>query len=299
MSEIKETTSVVTSENLAEFQAQKLGLATQEPEAVAAEEAEPVAEQEESSEPVEAEKEATDTEKKQNPKLEKRFSELTKQREIARQEAAREREAREALEARLRALEQQANPQQAREANEKPTPAQFSDAFEYAEALAEWSAEQAIVNLKKEESEKQAQAEREKVIKSWNAKLEAAKAELPDYEDMVASSDVVVGDHIRDAILESDVGPKILYHLAENPEIAEKLSSLSTASALREIGKLEARFEKVEAPAAKAVSVSKAPAPIAPLKAKGSALDVNIDSKGEFHGTFQAWKAARLAGKIR
>ena len=116
---------------------------------------------------------------------------------------------------------------------------------------------------------------------------------------MVASSDVVVGDHIRDAILESDVGPKILYHLAENPEIAEKLSSLSTASALREIGKLEARFEKVEAPAAKAVSVSKAPAPIAPLKAKGSALDVNIDSKGEFHGTFQAWKAARLAGKIR
>jgi len=299
MSEIKETTSVVTSENLAEFQAQKLGLATQEPETVAAEEAEPVAEQEESSEPVEAEKEATDTEKKQNPKLEKRFSELTKQREIARQEAAREREAREALEARLRALEQQANPQQARESNEKPTPAQFSDAFEYAEALAEWSAEQAIVNLKREESEKQAQAEREKVIKSWTAKLEAAKAELPDYEDMVASSDVVVGDHIRDAILESDVGPKILYHLAENPEIAEKLSSLSTASALREIGKLEARFEKVEAPAAKAVSVSKAPAPIAPLKAKGSALDVNIDSKGEFHGTFQAWKAARLAGKIR
>jgi len=299
MSEIKETTNVVTSENLAEFQAQKLGLATQESEPVAAEEAEPVAEQEESSEPVEAEKEATDTEKKQNPKLEKRFSELTKQREIARQEAAREREAREALEARLKALEQQANPQQIREANEKPTPAQFSDAFEYAEALAEWSAEQAIVNLKKEESEKQAQAEREKVIKSWNAKLEAAKAELPDYEDMVASSDVVVGDHIRDAILESDVGPKILYHLAENPEIAEKLSSLSTASALREIGKLEARFEKVEAPAAKAVSVSKAPAPIAPLKAKGSALDVNIDSKGEFHGTFQAWKAARLAGKIR
>jgi len=36
MSEIKETTSVVTSENLAEFQAQKLGLATQEPETVAA-----------------------------------------------------------------------------------------------------------------------------------------------------------------------------------------------------------------------------------------------------------------------
>lgn len=299
MSDTRQASNVVTSENLAEFQAQKLGLASQEPEIVAAEEAEPIAEQEESSEPVEAEKEATDTEKKQNPKLEKRFSELTKQREAARQEAAKEREAREALEARLKALEQQSNPQPIRNMDEKPTPAQFSDAFEYAEALAEWSAEQAIAKREKEETERKAQAEREKVIKSWNEKLEAAKSELPDYEDMVASSDVVVSDQIRDAILESDVGPKILYHLAENPQVAEKLSSLSVASALRELGKLEARFEKVETPAARPVSVSKAPAPISPIKGNGNALDVNIDSKGEFHGTFQAWKAARLAGKIR
>lgn len=73
--------------------------------------------------------------------------------------------------------------------------------------------------------------------------------------------------------------------------------------ALREIGKLEARFEKQETAEEPARSKpvaqkSKAPAPISPIKA-GSAVETPIDSKGEFHGSFQAWKAARLAGKIR
>jgi hypothetical protein len=89
---------LVTSENLAEFNANKLGLAQ---ETVAAE-AEP-----DGSEP---EVEAAAGEKKQNPKLEKRFSELTKQREAARQEAERERTTREALEVRVRELESKANP---------------------------------------------------------------------------------------------------------------------------------------------------------------------------------------------
>jgi len=77
----KQAANLVTNENLAEFNAQKLGLATQETPTEAAE-AEPVVEQER-SEP-EAETEAAAGEKKHNPKLEKRFSELTKQREAAR-----------------------------------------------------------------------------------------------------------------------------------------------------------------------------------------------------------------------
>ena len=121
---------------------------------------------------------------------------------------------------------------------------------------------------------------------------------MPDFEDMVSSSEVAVSDQVRDAILESDIGPKILYHLAENPEIGDKLAKMSTINALREIGRLEA---KLEAPTGseKPVSVSKAPAPIKPIKAMGSTLDSKIDSNGEFHGTYAQWKAARQSGKIR
>ena len=290
----KEAGQVLTSENSAEFYANRLGLANQpEVEAVQTEPTEEV----ERSEP-EIEEKEQEEKPKANPKLERRFSEITKQREEARKEAQQERQAREALEARLAALERQPAPQ-APKVDEEPQPSQFNDAFEYAKALAEYTADKRIAEMKQDEAKAKAEAERQKVIDQWASKVQKAKADLPDFDDIVASSDVVVNDDIRDAILESDVGPQILYHLAENDDVAKKIAGLSAKQALREIGKLEARFEVKETkPEAAPVVRSKAPAPINPLRGSSPA-DVPLSSNGEWHGTFQAWKEARKAGKIR
>jgi hypothetical protein len=294
----KEAGQVLTSDNAAEFYANRLGLA-ESPAPAEAEKSEPT-EAVEQSEPEEAEAEAKqEGERKQNPKLERRFSEITKQREEARKEAQQEREARQALEARLAALENRGQPK-ANPVDEKPQPSQFSDAFEYAEALAEYTADQRIANMKREEAEAKQAEERQKVINQWSSKVEAAKANLPDFDDIVASSDVVVNDDIRDAILESDVGPQILYHLAENDEIAKKIAGLSPKQALREIGKLEARFEaKPEAEKPAPIVRSKAPAPIQPIRGGKNTPDVPLDSNGVFFGTAAQWKELRKAGKIR
>ena len=282
----KEASQVLTSENSAEFYANKLGLADQpEPEAV---ETEPEQEEDQSEPTQDEAKPAED--KKQNPKLERRFSELTKQREQAKAEAEAERNRSAQLEARLKALEQQAVPQK-QSVNSEPQPGQFQDAFEYAKALAEFSTEKAL----SERDQRDAQA---KIIQSWTAKLEKVKADIPDYDEMVSTANVVVSDEIRDAILESDVGPRILYDLAENIEFAQKLAQMPVSKALREIGKLEAKYDKAEAPKETVVK-SKAPAPVRPLKAGNGAADIPINSNGEFHGTYQAWKEARRAGKIR
>jgi hypothetical protein len=311
----KEAGSVVTSENYMEFASNRLGLAEKAPVEAVAEtsneevtETEPKEQAEVQSEPETTETETKATEeKKQNPKLEKRFSELTKQREEARKEAAREREQREALESRIKELEGKVEPKPVEE-NVKPQPSQFNDAFEYAEALAEWSAEQAILNREKAEAERKEQEQRQNVIKSWNQRLETVKADLPDYDEMIASaSDITVSDAIRDAMLESEQGPRILYHLAENPELAEKLNSMSQVSALREIGKLEAKFEanitskeaKTEAETKPSIARSKAPAPISPIKTSSAVADVGVTADGEFHGTYQQWRESRKAGKIR
>ena len=84
-----QASQVLTGENAAEFYAQKLGLA-QAPaptEAVVEETpAEPSPEAEQSESEVKEEAKPTE-ERKQNPKLEKRFSEITKQREEARKSA--------------------------------------------------------------------------------------------------------------------------------------------------------------------------------------------------------------------
>jgi superfamily I DNA and/or RNA helicase len=296
----KEASQVLTSENAAEFYANRLGLAESPTETEAVEETEPVAEDDQ-SEPKEAEKEANqEGERKQNPKLEKRFSEITKQREEARKEAQNERQARVELEQRLAALEQQRQPQQQSYVDQEPQPSQFNDAFEYAKALAEFSTEKALAERDRQVAQQREQEAQQKIIQSWAQKVQEAKAELPDFDDLVASSDVVVNNAVRDAILESDVGPKILYHLAENNDLAKKIASLSPNAALREIGKLEAKFEvNPETKQTTPVVRSKAPTPIQPIRGGQGKADVPISADGEFHGSYQAWKAARKSGKIR
>ena len=290
--EPKQAGNIVTSETLEAFNAEKLGLAERAPSE--AEQSEPEVEAEQS------EPEATD-EKNQNPKLERRFSTLSNARDQAKAEAQKEREARETLEARVKELEGGAKPETKSPADAKPKPEQFTDAFEYAEALAEYSAEAALANRDKQDAEKRAAVEQAKLIKGWETRLKATKAEIPDFAEMVESSTVTVSDAIRDAILESDIGPRILYHLAENEDFALKLNEMPLITAIREIGKLEARLEKpVEsAQSVQSVTRSKAPAPISPIRGAASGSDFKVDSKGEFHGSYQNWKAARQAGKIR
>jgi len=296
--EAREAQSVVTSSNAADFYAERLGLAEVQEEPEAVEQTEPEAESEQLSEPI-AEEEATEAEKPKD-KLEKRFSKVTKRAQDAEAKA-------EQLEARLRDLEARANPQtiaQTANVNDKPQAGQFNDAFEYAEALAEWSAEKALKDRDIAESQRKAEEERNKVLKSWNDKVDKAKTEMPDFNDIVSSSTVVVSDAIRDAILESDVGPQILYQIASDDDYAESLTSMSAIKALKEIGRLEAKFEaELETKpknVAKTVSQSKAPAPISPLKGgKSAGADVLVDTNGEFYGSYAQWKAARLANRIR
>jgi len=311
--EAKQAGNVVTSENLTEWTMNRLGLAEQEDpvEAEAVEEtpeSEPMESEEQSEQESEPEGKATE-ERKQNPKLEKRFSELTKARKLAEENAAKVQSEKEQLEARLREYEDRQSPQpQVDESpiGREPRADQFNDAFEYAKALAEWSAEKALYERDQQDLNRKFEEERQKVLKTWSEKLDKAKPNLADFDEIVSSTQVVVSNEIRDAIIESDVGPEILYHLASlDGEEAEKFQALPMSKALREIGKLEARFEKQEAAQEEAVrskpvvQKSKAPAPLSPIKATGSAMENPIGSDGEFHGSFQAWKAARKAGKIR
>jgi len=291
--------NVVTSENLAEFNAKRMGLA--EPlEVVEAVKTEPTPVEESRSEPTEASDDATATEdRKQNPKLERRFSEITKQRETARAEAQREREAREVLEAKVRDLEAKATPSAEPVADQEPLPEQFTDMYEYAKALTDYRVDQRMNEEKQKEVQAKAAAERDKVINVWADRVKAAKSEIPDFDDMVGSADVTVSNEVRDAIFESEVGPRILYHLAENPEIATKLQGMTLTSALRHIGRLEAQFEKTEPQTKPVVGKSKAPSPITPIRSAANGRDVNLTGDGEFHGSYQAWRAARLAGRIR
>jgi len=303
MAEVREASSVVTSDNATTFYAERLGLADEQ----ASTEAESVKEDSEPEGEVEqSEPEAKEEAKKQEPekqkdKLNKRFDKVTKR---AQEAEAKARD----LEERLKSYEAgniQKLQQETVKAEGKPQASQFNDAFEYAEALAEWSAENALKQRDAEEAGRRAKEAQEKVLQSWNEKIAKAKADLPDFDAMVQSSTIVVGDEIRDSILESDVGPQLLYFLASDEDFAKRLTEMPVVKALREIGKLEAKFEAKEEKPRKAekvretVSSSKAPEPIKPLSGGKVGNDVLLDTNGEFHGTYAQWKAARQSGKVR
>jgi hypothetical protein len=301
MAEVREASSVVTSDNATTFYAERLGLADQEPQAEAESvDSEPEQEQEQ-SEP-EAKEEAKKQEpEKQKDKLNKRFDKVTQRAKQAEAEAVELRE-------KLKSYEARVNPQYEPEKVQtegKPQANQFNDAFEYAEALAEWSAENALKQRDVQEADRKAKEAQDKVLESWKEKVAKAKADLPDFDRIVNSSSIVVGDEIRDSILESDVGAQLLYFLASDEDFAQKLTEMPVVKALREIGKLEAKFEAKEEKPRKAekiresVSGSKAPDPIRPLTGGKVGADVMIDTNGEFHGTYAQWKAARQSGKVR
>jgi len=308
MSEVQErlATNVVTSENLVDWTMNRLGLATEEApvEAEAVEEtpeSEPIVEAEGESEPASEPETKVTEERKQNPKLEKRFSELTKARKEAEEKAAKALADKEALEERLRQFETvSTQPKEIDPVGEEPKAEQFTDAIEYAKALAMWSTEKALYERDMQEAQRKAAEEQAKIAKSWAEKVEKAKPNLPDFDDLVTSSNVQVSNEIRDAILESDVGPQILYELASNTEYAQKVAEMPLIKALREIGKLEARFEVQETapePAKKPVAVqSKAPAPISPLKGTGSAEIITTDTDKL---TYAQYKELRKARRIR
>jgi len=298
----KEASSVVTSDNATTFYAERLGLADSEPEVEVEsvkKDSEPT-EDEDKSEP-EAKGDAKEQNSdKRSDKLNKRFDKVTQRAKEAEAKAQQ-------LEQRLKEYEARQTPPAEQpvktQAEGKPQAHQFNDAFEYAEALAEWSAENALKQRDIEDANRKAQKAQEKVLNAWNEKVAKVKEVIPDFERMVQSSTVQVSDEIRDSILESDVGPQLLYLLASDEEYATKLTQMPTVKALREIGKLEARLELEGKPSKKdkePVRNTKAPEPIKPLAGgKSVGADVLIDTNGEYYGSYAQWKAARQANKIR
>ena len=298
----KEASNVITSDTAHTFYAERLGLAD-EPIDVEFEtvkkESDKTKGNKQSEPEAEAEANTEQTTEKRSEKLNKRFDKVTQR--------AKEAEARSVdLENRLKEYEARAVPQQEpvkATIEGKPQASQFNDAFEYAEALSEWSATNALKQRDAEEVQRKAMKAQDKVLNNWNEKIAKAKTSMPDFDRMVQSSTTVVSDEIRDSILESDVGPQLLYFLASDENFAKKLTEMPLVKALREIGRLEARFEQEDKPKAKAnkesVSRSTAPSPIRPLTGGKIGNDVLIDTNGEFQGSYAQWKAARQANKIR
>ena len=132
----------------------------------------------------------------------------------------------------------------------------------------------------------------------FNARMGEAVKAIPDFQEVVTSAqyplsyDAQVAEHANRYILDSEVGPELLYHFAKNPNEAFRMHNLNTQQIDRELIKLEAKLiarkelammKSASAPTAKTVAPTpRVTAPTASPKSK----DPNKMSAKEY----MAWR---------
>ncbi len=178
------------------------------------------------------------------------------------------------------------------------------DAEKFAADLEAWAGEKAVRDAQTKEQEKEAVKTREAVLTRWKEGTEAVATEIPDYKATIDASEAKLSNEATEAVLKAKNGQKILYHFAKNPEEAAALGKMTIGDMLMEIGRLDGAVggsskAPVKEEKTKPAEISRAPAPITPLKGANPGSGLKVDSKGEWVGTYEEFKAAVNAGKIQ
>ena len=146
---------------------------------------------------------------------------------------------------------------------------------DYLEKRQEQLVEQRVAVVRqKQEHETRAQSWRERVAKEAETD--------PDLPALVADPrSVPCNGPMVEAILESDVGPKVFRYLYNNQNEARRLCGLSAVAVGREIAKIEAKLSA--APATALNKIPSAPPPITPIQGTGNStrdfFDPNLSTE--------------------
>lgn len=155
----------------------------------------------------------------------------------------------------------------------------------------------AELDAKQKEDAQQAQAEAlaTQRMEAWNEKIAEAEAKHEDYRETVGSLesafDGIDPDHgqfLADTIMSMESGTDVLYHLAQNPDLAVNIAGQNPVNAALALGRLEASLAEPAAPKP-TVKASKAPNPPKSLNKGNSprlAIKPDTDDLDAFEDVF-------------
>lgn len=232
-------------------------------EATAPESTEVSGEQSAEEPDVETEAETAESqEQKKSPSrgVQKRLDEITREKYEWKREADYWRE-----QATAKGDKQESQPPQvATVQGTKPDPSQFDDYNEYVEALTDYKVMQSREKEREEYKKYNEQIEQQRYQSELQTKQQkfksAASAKYSDFEDiMYSAQSVPCTENMMTAMIESDMGPDMVYFLAKNPNESARIAQLSPITQIREIGKLEARLSSIKPPEPKRITKTTEP----------------------------------------
>lgn len=197
----------------------------------------------------------SETAKKKSHGVEKRIAKLVKEREEAAREAAY-------LRGVLAATQGQGAVNQATEPlqvdPEAPNPNDFADPTDYK------------VELRLYQREKEAKN------KEFQERLAEAHSKHPDLQDLIDDDEVKSSPTIIEAIKSSEIAGELYYYCMSHPDETNEIAKMSPIKAAKAMGKIEAKLTVT--PATKS-AISKAPAPITPVKTSNVNASKTVKTK--------------------
>lgn len=159
----------------------------------------------------------------------------------------------------------------------RPERVNFETEEEYEDALYDWrtpeAVEQPVSSDPKPDSDPVDPISTE-ARENWHDQIDAASDKYEDFDDVISNKDLVMTDAMAIAVMESPQGGEVAYFLGKNPAEAERISKLSATAQVREIDKIETKFQS---------TTSSAPEPIQPTKGGDSPVkDVSKMSMAEY-----------------
>ena len=259
-----------------------------EEEETSADEGETSEDQEASDDNEESEDDEEDKPKRRRsrPDPKKRIRKLVAERNAERDETARLRAQIDLLLKQSQAQPVQAADQtQAQPQSDDPQPKQdqYDDYAKYIEDRSAWASRQAVKEALAEAQKQATQAQQQQTAATRETELVTqAKAlfdkgteEFDDFEEVAADPELPVTEAMTAAMLASDIGHQVQYHLGSHPDEAARIAKLNPVQQVREMALLEASLSAPKAKPKK--KTTSAPEPIKPVGGKSAPKSIDED----------------------
>lgn len=182
---------------------------------------------------------------------------------------------------------------------DKPKEGDFQTWEAYNDALLEWKLDERDRARAARYAREQAQQAEAKVHQDWSSRLEAFQKATPDFAEVVAEANVPLPPAMREAILTSEHGPEVAYHLAKHTDEAQRIAGLSPVAQVRELGRLEAQFvEKQQPDHTEKPKAARTPNPIKPVSA-GTKDVPRLDGENTSYDEYERLRMAQLQRGLR
>lgn len=136
----------------------------------------------------------------------------------------------------------------------------------------------------------------ETLVATWDEKIAVTAKDLTDYKEVVSAAKVPLTESLTLAIMSSDIGPRIVYHLSkpENADLAWEILSLSSYEQARAIGNIEAELRQQFKALPKADNKKKEPNPPPGAKSKGAGGSLKKDPGQMTAKEYREWRESSV-----